>query len=217
MPSPPSSTAIQGRQRARDGNSSFNAQIAVVKSIMSRVATSTLVKVLKVTNDGGVEPVGFVDIQPLIDQVDGDGNATKHPPIYGVPYMRAQGGTNAIILDPKVGDLGLAVFASRDISGVVANRGRAVPGRGGQFRWSDALYVGGYLNGTPAQYVQFSDEGITLFSPTKVKVVAPQTDVESAVTTVSGVLSVGTGATGTFTTASGDIVTVQDGIITNIV
>jgi len=217
LPSPQSSTSIQGRQRARDGNASFNAQVAVVKSIISRIATSTLVKVLKVTNDGGVAPVGFVDIQPLIDQVDGDGNATPQPVIYGVPYMRTQGGTNAIILDPKVGDLGVAVFASRDISGVVANRGRAAPGRGGQFRWSDALYVGGYLNGTPEQYLQFSDEGITLFSPQKVKAVAPLTDVESAVAMTSGNLTVGTGATGTFTTASGAIVTVQDGIITNIV
>jgi hypothetical protein len=35
-----------------------------------------------------------------------------------VPYFRVQGGADAIIIDPKVGDLGIAVFCSRDITGV---------------------------------------------------------------------------------------------------
>lgn len=173
MPSPQSNASVQGRLFATDGNSPFNAQAAIVKSILSRIATSTLVQVLKVTNDGGVSPVGFVDLQPLVKQVDGDGNATDQPIIHGCPYSRLQGGSNAIIMDPQVGDIGVAVFASRDISGVVANRGPATPGTGGSFRWSDGLYIGGMLNGTPTQYVRFSEEGITLHSPTAITMDAP--------------------------------------------
>lgn len=163
-----------------DGNSPFNAQAAIVKSILSRIATSTLVQVLKVTNDGGVSPVGFVDLQPLVKQVDGDGNATDQPIIHACPYSRLQGGSNAIILDPQIGDIGVVVFASRDISGVVANRGPANPGTGGSFRWSDALYIGGMLNGTPTQYVRFSEEGIEIHSPTAVKLEAPDVQINCA-------------------------------------
>lgn len=176
---------------------------------MSRMATATLVEVMGVTNEGGVAPVGFVDIRPMINQVDGDGNAEPHATIFGCPYVRIQGGTNAVIIDPVIGDIGLAVFSSRDTSSVVASRAQANPGSKRQFDWADAVYVGGLLNGVPAQYLQFSDEGISIVAPVAISVTAPQV-------MVNGNLVVSTGATGTFTTTSGNIVTVQDGIITNI-
>lgn len=171
--SPQSSAGIQGLQFPEDGGSDFNAIVAIIKSILSRVATTTLVQVKKVTNDGGVAAVGFVDIQPMINQVDGDGNAVPHGTIFGVPYQRVQGGTNAVILDPQPGDIGIAVFASRDIAGVIAKRAAANPGSNGRFRWSDALYIGGVLNGVPTQWVRFSDDGIELHSPTAINLQAP--------------------------------------------
>lgn len=167
-------------QFSKDGSSKFNAIAAIVKSMLSRVATSTLVQVVKVTNNGGVSPVGFVDLQPMIKQTDGNGNATDQPVIHACPYMRIQGGANAIILDPQVGDIGVAVFASRDMSGVIASRKPSLPGCGGQFRWSDAVYIGGMLNGTPTQYVRFSDDGIELVSPTKIRLVAPIIEIAAS-------------------------------------
>ena len=176
--SPQNSAGIQGLQFPEDGGSDFNAIVSIVKSILSRIATTTLVQVKAVTNDGGVAAVGFVDIQPLINQVDGDGNAVAHGTIFGVPYQRAQGGANAIILDPQVGDIGIAVFASRDIGGVIAKRAAANPGSNGRFRWSDALYIGGVLNGVPTQWVRFSNEGIEIHSPTAIKLQAPVITIE---------------------------------------
>ena len=82
----------------------------------------TLVQVVAVTNDGGVEPVGFVDVHPMVAQVDGKGQPTPHGVIYGLPYIRVQGGSNAVILDPQVGDIGLAVFCAQDISKVKATK-----------------------------------------------------------------------------------------------
>lgn len=148
---------------------------------MDSVRTASIVKVLAVTNTGGVSPVGTVDIKPLVQQTDGKGNVVALPPVYGVPYMRIQGGTDAIILDPKVGDLGIALFGDRDLSTVVATRDMSPPGSSRRNSLADALYIGGLLNGAPVQYVRFSAEGIELVSPTKVHIQAPNIQADASV------------------------------------
>ena len=176
MSAPPSS-GYQGREEPGDGASDFNAQTFLIQSLIRRIATTTLVKVMSVTNAGGVAPVGFVDILPLVNQLDGYGNAVPHVTIYRCPYFRLQGGANAIILDPQVGDIGVAMFADRDISSVTANRAQANPGSRRRFDMSDGLYFGGVLNGLPTQYVQFSAAGITIHSPTAVVISAPDVQI----------------------------------------
>ncbi len=116
-------------------------------------------------------------------QVTGDGQTVPHGTIYNVPYSRWQGGANAVIMDPQVGDIGMCLFASRDISAVktdpqaaVANSG-APPGSKRTYNFADAVYVGAILNGTPAQYVQFNAEGIRVVSPTRVRVEAPVAEI----------------------------------------
>ena len=46
----------------------------IVESILSRIQTVTLVKVVAVKG-GGLSPVGMVDVQPLVSQIDGSGHA----------------------------------------------------------------------------------------------------------------------------------------------
>ncbi|WP_246216996.1 oxidoreductase [Paraburkholderia panacisoli] len=135
---------------------------------------------LAVTNNGGVAPVGFLTLQPLVNQLDGYGNATPHGPIYNVPYFRLQGGANAIIIDPQVGDIGFAGFADRDISSVKANKGQANPGSKRQFSMADAVYMGGILNGTPSQYIAFSASGVAITSPTAVTITAPTVNIDAS-------------------------------------
>ena len=96
---------------------------------------------------------------PLVNQVDGAGNPTEHVTVYGLPYVRIQGGTNAVIIDPKVGDIGVAVFASRDISTVKNAKKQSNPGSYRRFNMADGLYIGGVLNGSPTNYVQFDNGG----------------------------------------------------------
>jgi hypothetical protein len=162
------------------GHESFGSMVSeyaqwqfVIRQFMGRVNTATIVKVTAVTNSGGVEPVGFVDVIPMVAQTDGVGNTTPHAVIHKMPYTRIQGGTDAVILDPKVGDLGIAVFAQRDISAVKQNKDASPPGSFRRFAYADGMYIGGLLNGTPAQYVRFSSEGIEIKSPTKVTIDAP--------------------------------------------
>ncbi|KML48199.1 hypothetical protein VL15_30575 [Burkholderia cepacia] len=139
-----------------------------------------LVEVKAVTNAGSVSPVGFVDVLPLVNQLDGSDNAMPHGVIHNLPYFRLQGGANAVIIDPQVGDIGLAVIEDRDISSVKANRGPANPGSKRIFDMADGLYIGGFLNGAPSQYVQFSAAGISVVSPTKVTLQAPLVEVDAS-------------------------------------
>ncbi len=181
----------------------------LVKMLLGRMATATLARVVAVSNSGGLSPAGTVTLQPLVNQVDGAGNAVPQPQVFGCPYLRLQGGANAVILDPAVGDIGIAVFADRDISSVIATRAQANPGSRRRFDLSDGLYLGGVLNGTPSQYVQFNDGGITLTSPVAVTINAPQTTCTGALT-VQGLLTyedgiAGSGGTGAAAQISGNI------------
>lgn len=169
-----------GSRSAESHVSEFNALTFLVQQVLSRIATATLVKVMKVTNTGGITPVGFVDVQPMVHQMTGERIAEPHSTIYNIPYLRLQGGADAIILDPKVGDIGVCVFCSSDISVVKKNKAPASPGSYRRFDWADGLYMGGFLNAVPTQYVDFASGGITIHSPTKVTVDAPEIDLNAS-------------------------------------
>ena len=151
-----------GQLRPEDPTSEYNVIQFIIQQTLLRTRTIVPVKVTSVVNAGGVVPVGFVSVQPLVNLVDGNGNSTPHGTISNVPYMRLQGGTNAIILDPVVGDNGFMAIADRDISAVKSSLQLANPGSGRTFNLADGIYLGGILNGTPKQYLGFTATGITL-------------------------------------------------------
>lgn len=169
----------QGTQQPGDNSGDFNAQSFLIQSLINRVNTSTLVQVVAVTNAGELSPVGFVDVLPMVNQLDGDGRPTPHAVVHHIPYFRLQGGTDAIIIDPKVGDLGIAIFADHDISSVKAAKGQANPGSMRRYDMADGLYIGGVLNGTPAQYIRYYSGGIEMFSPTKVLIRSPEIELRA--------------------------------------
>lgn len=172
---------------ARDsaGTQEYSAITALIGIALAKLRTVTLVKVVSVTNNGDVSPVGFVDVLPLVNQLDGAGNSIPHQTLHRLPYLRAQGGADAIILDPKVGDVGIAAFADRDISAVKATKDQSNPGSWRSHDMADGLYFGGVLNGTPNQYVRFEEGGIHVVSPYKVRISAPDVDVECERSTVT--------------------------------
>ena len=154
----------------------------VIARELNKVNTVTLGKVLKCTNSGALSLVGYVDIQPIVNQMDSKDQGLAQPILYNVPYMRVQGGSNAVIIDPKAGDIGICLFASRDISSIKNTRKQGNPASLRTFSLSDGLYIGGVLNGEPSQYVRFSDSGIELVSPTKVTITSPSMVLNGAVT-----------------------------------
>lgn len=171
--------------------SPFNTQDFIIRQALASVRTTTLVQILSCTNAGGISPVGYVDVKVLVQRMDGAGNVIDAGTIYNVPYFRLQGGTNAIIMDPQAGDIGLACISDRDISAVKASGAAAAPGSVRRHDMADALYLGGVLNGTPTQYIQFTDSGITVLSPTKVTIHAPVVAVEGDMTVTGKVTAAG--------------------------
>jgi len=174
----PGNSGYYGERGPYDSTTDIAAYAFLIRRILNRISTSIPVKVIAVA-PGAVGPVGSVDVLPLVNQVDGLGNATPHGVIHGLPYSRIQGGTNAVIIDPKVGDIGIATFASHDISSVKANKAQSNPGSRRRFDWSDGMYIGGILNGTPDQYVEFNDTGINIVSPGTIRLQAPNITIHA--------------------------------------
>lgn len=169
--------SVGGLQQPADSGSDYAALSFMVMQRLLKLSTCTLVKVVRVTNTGGFDPVGFVDVLPLVTQVTAEGVAVAHGTLHNVPYFRLQGGANAVIIDPEVGDIGMCSFASRDISAVKSTRAEAAPGSLRYCDWADGMYFGGLLNATPTQYVQFNADGVTVHSPVLIRITAPEIDL----------------------------------------
>lgn len=195
-----------GQARAEHTSGGAGELSFIIESLIGRIQTVTLVRVMAVKS-GGLAPVGVVDVQPMVAQLDGAGNAIAHGTIHNIPYFRLQGGSNAVIIDPKVGDIGMCGFCSRDISSVKNNKTPSAPQSRRRFDWSDGLYFGGFLNGTPEQYMMFTADGIKLFSPNQIEITAPNIKMNGS-TTQNGSFSQTGGGKASFSgkiDAEGDI------------
>lgn len=186
-------TSDVGQINATDTTSDINAMSFLIAQMLGRISTATPVKVMAVYPAAVGDltaTLGTVDVLPLVNQQDGAGKITKHQTVYGISYSRIQGGKSAIIMDPKVGDRGWLISASRDISSVKANRDQANPGSRRRFSLSDGMFVGGLLNDAPTNYIQVDDVlGVVINTPKDLKitvagtvtVTAPNTIINSAV------------------------------------
>lgn len=118
------STYVQGAATLADGQSEFNALSFHMQAMINRISTAEPVRVVS-AQPGGAGPAGVVSVQPLVNLVDGEGNGHAQGTLFNLPYARVQGGENAVICDPKPGDVGLAVYAMRDTEAVKQGRGQA--------------------------------------------------------------------------------------------
>jgi len=173
-------TNYQTNYVSADNASEIGRLQLIIKTALSGVRTSMPVQVISVTNAGGVSPIGTVDVQPMVSSVDGSGQIWAHGIIHNVPYMRIQGGANGIILDPVVGDIGVASVCDRDISTVQNSSKVSAPGSNRKHDMSDMVYLMTIIGAAPTQYVQFNSSGITITSPTNVTINAPTAVVNSS-------------------------------------
>jgi hypothetical protein len=170
------------------------AQLFIITKLIQGVHTCDLVQVLAVQPVSG--KVGFVTIQPLVQDTDTNSVVLAQTPIYNVPYLRYQGGSSAVILDPVKGDIGLALFAESDITNVKQTLEQGAPATSRTHSTADALYIGGVLNPDPTQWVKFQPggAGIDIVSPGEVTLQAGTT------------VSISSGTTTTVTAPGGFIV-----------
>jgi hypothetical protein len=155
----------QGFQQVSSDDGGVNTLLFAIRSQLGRLNTATLVKVIAVHTTGRTAASGTVDVTPLVNQLLGDGSTMAHTVIHGLPYFRVQGGVNAVICDPHVGDVGFCVFADRDISGVKKARKAADAGSRRRFDMADGLYFGAWSATAPTSYVLVDDNGIEVMAP----------------------------------------------------
>lgn len=155
-----SGAGVPGQLGLSGQTSPFNSMSFLVEQALALFRTATIVQVKKCTNAGGVAPIGFVDVQPMVNMVDGLMKGTEHGTIFSLPYARLQGGRNACICDPQKGDIGVAIIADRDISTVKTTKKIANPGSRRRADLADGIYLFTILtDAAPQQWVRFILDG----------------------------------------------------------
>lgn len=151
-----------GQQGLSDPGSQFGVFAFIVEQLLGEVRTIVPVKVVAVTGGGTGAGPPKVDVLPLVKQMDGIGTTTSHGNVLSLPVIRWKSGNGSIVVDPVVGDIGLAIISDRDMSAVVASGAESAPGSFRRFDLADGLYLGGILGSAPTQYVAFTSTGIKL-------------------------------------------------------
>ena len=145
---------VKGVANYAAGNSQYNAlSFMIQQAIREQVNTCIICKVVGVSD-------GYVDVLPLVTQVSGKDEAIAPTTLYKLPYMRYHAGVAAVILDPVVGDIGLAVFAGKDCSNVKVGTSEPVPPA--SFRdnsMANGFYIGGFLNQAPSVFIELTQGG----------------------------------------------------------
>ena len=135
----------------------------IINNLIANIHTMMPVKILSVTiPPDSLAPIGRCEVLPLVQQIDGSNNVYPMGKIINVPYLRVQGGKNAIVIDPQVGDVGLCGFCERDISIVKRTGELSAPDTRRKYDINSAVYMFTMMSGTPTQYIHFKTSGIDI-------------------------------------------------------
>ena len=145
---------VKGVANYAASNSPYNSlSFMIQQAIREQVNTCIICKVVGVSD-------GYVDVLPLVTQVSGKDEAIAPTTLYHLPFMRYHAGIAAVILNPVVGDIGLAVFAGKDCSNVKVGTSEPVPPA--SFRdnsMANGFFIGGFLNKAPSVFVELTQGG----------------------------------------------------------
>ena len=176
--------------------SKFNANNQQIAGSIQKLNTVFLAKIISVST-AGVGGTKTVTAQPLICQIDANGNALPSPKLVEIPHYRVQAGAGAFVVNPHVGDIGVFVCAKRDISNI--KNGVTDPQTPASFRsfdLADAIMIATIHTGTASTYVYIDpDNGtIEIKAPASLTVntatatinASGSTSINSPETTISG-------------------------------
>ena len=167
--------------------SPFNANNQQIASNIQKINTVFLAKILSVST-AGVGGTKTVTAQPLICQIDANGNALPSPKLVEIPHYRVQAGTGAFVVNPHVGDIGVFVCAKRDISKI--KNGVSDPQTPASFRsfdLADSIMIATIHTETASTYVYIDPDNGTI------EIKAPESliiNTESATINASGSTSI---------------------------
>lgn len=209
-----------GTQDQTSGANHFNLISYITEQNRNQISTATLVRIVRAPYDasgnaitpGSAVAVGYVDVLPLVNQIDGYGNATPHGTVYHLSYYRYQGGTGAIIIDPVVGDIGKMVVAERDTSAVKATGMQSNPGSRRMYDRADGTYFGCTQGAAPTQYVAFTGTGVMIADKNGNSIVTSPSGI--IVADINGNIITTSSAGVTVAVKSGGVVKVDSGGVT---
>lgn len=157
----------------------FNMLMYLAHSVLRDVNTVEVVKVQEVDTANK-----RLTVLPIVQRANASGNPIPEGPIYDVKYIEWQYGINAIKAIPAVGDIGIIVVCKKDTSSIESG----LVGSFREFSLSDGIYLGGLkgFNQEPTQYIEFTENGITITTPKTLTV----NTTENAVVNATGDLIV---------------------------
>ncbi len=177
-----------------------------------------------------------IDVKPIVNHEYKDSTVVEYPPILSVPVQFPSSSTSALTFPINQGDNVLLVFSQKGLDVFKSGATSAHdPIDMRSFDKRDAIAIpcvspfSKSINNPDTRTLLHSVDDmvmthnigkdseceVRLTSGGEVKVTGVHTKISDSLATGGGVV-VGTGATGSFTTPLGQVVTVSDGIITNI-
>lgn len=150
-------------------------QLEFLIKTLTRDMSTAIPVIVTAVQTGDTNAAGYVDARPLVAQIDAWGNSLPMASIHHLPYFRLQAGRAAVVIDPVVGDIGLAIFAQSDCSAIKQGQSETVqPGSWRKFDQADGFYVGGFLNTSIDTYVRLAQDGtVKVKAPGNMTIDAP--------------------------------------------
>ena len=186
-----------GQQDPFDSNSDASVLDFIVRQRLALVDTVKPCQVTAVHAGSGTPPgPATVDVQLLVNLLDGSGNSTPQGVVYGVPAWRLQAGPWAIVADPAVGDVGILCCSDRDISSLksaFANGAKSLQVNPGSYRRlsvSDGFFIGGFLNKVPKATMWLRTDGTLKLTDQPGNVVETSSTNGIAFTPASGFVTI---------------------------
>lgn len=158
-----------------DVDSSDLNRLEFLIKVLQRDMSTAIPVIITAVQAGDTNAAGYVDVRPLVAQLDAWGNALPMAALHHLPYFRLQAGRAGIVLDPVPGDIGLAVFAQSDCSTLKqGQKETAQPGSWRKFDQADGFYIGGFINTQIDTYVRLAQDGsVKITAPGNVTIDAP--------------------------------------------
>lgn len=145
-----------------------------------------------------------VSVMPLVKDTDPEGNPIDNSIVYGIPYLLWQGGGNAVIIPPVVGDIGLIAVADKDITQVKNSKSPSAAQTNRTHSRTDSVYMGSILSGEPTQWIKFLTSGIDIKASGPLTVTTSgDLTIKAASVNINGL---NIGESGTLTLADGSVV-----------
>lgn len=147
----------RGNAELNTTSNPYNMIDFIIRQSLLGINTCEPVEVVAINGD-------FVDVKPLVYQIDGENNSVEQRVIYSLPFIRLQSGENGILINPQVGDLGLALYCQRDISAIKKAKKASIPSSKRVFNKGDGVFIGGLgnINKAPTRFIEFTNNGVII-------------------------------------------------------